>query len=78
MKTQQMIKSYYNNTDETNTAIDSEGWFHTGDVVELIGKSKIRIIDRVKNFFKLSQVRNMMIIKPAIASFSISEIACLG
>jgi len=29
--------------------------FKTGDVVELIGARQIRIIDRVKNFFKLSQ-----------------------
>jgi len=30
--------------------------FHTGDIVEVVGNRQFKIIDRIKNFFKLSQV----------------------
>ena len=35
--------------------LDEEGWFHTGDVGVLLPNYAVRIVDRVKNFFKLSQ-----------------------
>ncbi|KAH3761080.1 AMP-binding protein [Pelomyxa schiedti] len=53
--TEEMIHSYYNNVCDTSTAFDDEGWFHTGDIVELLGPRKIQIVDRIKNVFKLSQ-----------------------
>ncbi|KAL4435216.1 hypothetical protein ABPG77_001898 [Micractinium sp. CCAP 211/92] len=50
-----LFSGYYKDEDETRKAVDAEGWFHTGDVGELAPCGALRIIDRRKNIFKLSQ-----------------------
>lgn len=54
IKGSQLFNGYYKNSESTNEAIDSDGWFHTGDVVEQLPNGAIKIIDRKKNIFKLS------------------------
>jgi long-chain acyl-CoA synthetase len=34
--------------------IDEEGWVHTGDIVHMRPNGSIKIIDRIKNIFKLA------------------------
>lgn len=50
-----VFSHYYKNEKATRSAIDSEGWYHSGDVVALDENGDLFIIDRVKNFFKLAQ-----------------------
>lgn len=47
---------YFRDQKNTNEAIDKDGWLHTGDVGMIEPNNKgLKIIDRVKEIFKLSQ-----------------------
>jgi long-chain acyl-CoA synthetase len=50
-----MFREYFKNPEETAKAIDSEGWFHTGDICSVDELGRFKIIDRRKNVLKLAQ-----------------------
>ena len=68
-----IAKEYYNNPSATVIGFESDGWFHTGDVVTMDEYGYIEIVDRVKDFIKSGgewissvEVENIMMAHPAL------------
>lgn len=45
---------YYNRPDATAEVLDSDGWFHTGDIGTFVDNKYLKITDRKKEIFKTS------------------------
>ena len=49
-----VMMGYFNLPDKTAEVIDAQGWFHTGDIGEMVDNFFLKITDRKKEIFKTS------------------------
>lgn len=54
MKGPSLMLGYYKDEAKTREVIDSDGWFHTGDIGEIQEHNILKITDRKKEIFKLT------------------------
>ena len=79
MKGTNITKGYYKRKDKNKEAFDEYGWFCSGDVGVIYPNGTLRIIDRAKNIFKLSQgeyiapekLENIFVKSPLIAQIMV-------
>lgn len=76
-----VMMGYYNRPDATAEVIDSDGWFHTGDVGKMVENRFLKITDRKKEIFKTSggkYIAPQMIENKFKESLLIEQIAVVG
>jgi long-chain acyl-CoA synthetase len=72
---------YYKNPELTEQVLDSEGWFHTGDIGYLDENKFLVITDRMKEIFKLSSgkfIAPQVIENKLKESIAIEQIMVIG
>ena len=52
-----IFKGYFRDPEKTRETIDKDGWLHSGDIAMIIPEhgNAMKIVDRIKNIFKLQQ-----------------------
>ena len=55
MRGDSIFFKYFKDPENTESTVDKEGWNHSGDIGVILPNGALKLIDRKKNIFKLSQ-----------------------
>jgi long-chain acyl-CoA synthetase len=76
-----VMKGYYKKPEQTAEVIDEDGWFHTGDIGEMVNGHYLKITDRKKEIFKTSggkYIAPQMVENKLKESLLIEQVMVLG
>ena len=76
-----LMMGYYKRDDLTEKVIDKDGWFHSGDIGELVNGEFLKITDRKKEIFKTSggkYIAPQVIENKLKESFFIEQVMVIG
>ncbi|VAV93793.1 Long-chain-fatty-acid--CoA ligase [hydrothermal vent metagenome] len=81
----QVMKGYLNNPQATADCIDSDGWFHTGDIARVDEHNHFYIVDRLKELIKYkgfqvppAELEALLISHPDIADVAVVPVPDVG
>jgi len=73
-----VTRGYLDDPEATETAIDGDGWLHTGDLGTVDGDGYLRIVGRIKDMFIVggfnaypAEIENLMLRHPRIAQVAV-------
>ena len=81
IKSPGLMLGYYKDTEGTSDVIDNDGWFHSGDIGEFTEDGFLKITDRKKEIFKMSNgkyVAPQQIENKLKESFYIQQLMVVG
>jgi acyl-CoA synthetase (AMP-forming)/AMP-acid ligase II len=74
----QVMKGYLNRPEDTAAVLDSEGWFHTGDIACADELGQIFVVDRLKELIKVkgmqvapAELEALLLSHPAVADAAV-------
>jgi long-chain acyl-CoA synthetase len=56
-KTSSGFQGYYQNEQQTKEVLTNDGWFHTGDLAQIVDNERIEIVGRIKQMIKKGGVQ---------------------
>jgi acyl-CoA synthetase (AMP-forming)/AMP-acid ligase II len=72
------MSGYFEDPEKTAEVIDSEGWFHTGDVGVMDDDGYLRITDRIKDMFIVggfnaypAEIERLLLLHPDVAQVAV-------
>ncbi|KAI6222545.1 4-coumarate--CoA ligase 2 [Aphelenchoides besseyi] len=80
LRSECVMKGYLNEPETTSDCIDSNGWFHTGDIVYFDEDGFFYVVDRIKNVIKVNglQVSSVELENLLLTHDNVLEAAVIG